>query len=122
MDIVLTTKNKLHFSPAYNGFTPIAAKKSLSNYIIYFSCIFSISFDHTTSNPIPISLDFISKRLKTLLRDFFIVSFLISILNEYDYEYFNTTLPPDSLEHSLTDIFSWQHLVNNFLVAGEIYE
>ena len=122
MNIVLTTKNKLHFSPAFNGFTPFAAKKNLFNYVIYFSCIFSITFDDTTSNPIPISLDFISRRLRTILRDFVIVSAIISILKEYGYESFNTTLPPDSMEHSLAELFSWQHLVNNFLVAGEIYE
>jgi hypothetical protein len=112
----------LHFSPAFNGFTPFAAKKNLFNYVIYFSCIFSITFDDITSNPIPISLDFISRRLRTILRDFVIVSAIISILKEYGYESFNTTLPPDSMEHSLAELFSWQHLVNNFLVAGEIYE
>ena len=63
---------------------------------------------------------FLSKRLTTLGRDFIIVAALVSILNEYDYEFFDTSLPADSLDHSMAELFSWQHLLNNFFVAGEL--
>ena len=104
---------------ALHGFTPIAARKNLFNYIVYFSCIFGISFDQITLDPKGVSLGFLSRRLKTIGRDFIIVSFVISILKEHDYEYFDTALPPDSLDHSIADLFSWQHTANNFFVAGE---
>lgn len=93
-------------------------KHSLFNYIIYFSCFFGIEF--TTNTPKKVSLPFISKRLKSIGRDYILIAFLISILHHYDYEFFDTRHPVyATTEHSFSDLFSWQHLLNNFLVAGE---
>lgn len=112
--------NSLRITEALYGFTSLPAKKNLYNYIIYFSCSFGIVFDLETAQPKSTSLKFLSKRLKSLGRDYIIVSFITSILHEFGYEYFDTKLPADSLDHSLADLFSWQHLLNNFFVAGEI--
>ena len=109
----------LWFTALY-GFTPKAVRKNMYNYIIYFSCAFGISFDAENGKPKRVSFEFLSKRLTTLGRDFIIVAALVSILNEYDYEFFDTSLPADSLDHSMAELFSWQHLLNNFFVAGEL--
>lgn len=112
-----TITGSLKIPEALYGFTPALAKKNLYNYIIYFHCPFSIVFDPITEQPKRANLEFFSKRLKTIGREFIIVSGITSILHEYGYEYFSTKLSADSLEHSLADLFTWQHLLNNFSVA-----
>ncbi len=94
-------------------------KQSLFNYVVYFSCTFGIVFDAADGKPKRVSLKFLTKRMKTLGRDFFLMTLLISILKHYDYEFFNTKHSAFSTEHSLRDLISWQHLMNNFLVASE---
>ena len=106
------------FTAVY-GFTPFGAKQNLFNYVVYFSCAFGITFDSVTGNPKRVSRKFFLNRVKTLGRDFVIVSFIISILKQYDYAFFDTTHKAHSMEHSLQELFSWQHLLNNFLVARE---
>eukprot|EP00584_Thalassiosira_punctigera_P010869 CAMPEP_0172545780 /NCGR_PEP_ID=MMETSP1067-20121228/15645_1 /TAXON_ID=265564 ORGANISM="Thalassiosira punctigera, Strain Tpunct2005C2" /NCGR_SAMPLE_ID=MMETSP1067 /ASSEMBLY_ACC=CAM_ASM_000444 /LENGTH=426 /DNA_ID=CAMNT_0013332595 /DNA_START=168 /DNA_END=1448 /DNA_ORIENTATION=- len=109
--------NSLRILEALHGHAPAAAGRSLYNYVVYFSCAFGISFDPVTLEPKRASFEFITKRFKTIGRDFVIGSFIISILHQYDYEFFDTRLPPHSSEHTLADLVSWRHLLNNFFVA-----
>ena len=107
------------FATAVFGFTPFAAKKSLKNFVIYFSCGFGISFDPATAEPKRVSRKFLMKRLKTLGRDYLIVSSLFSVMKEYDFAFFDTERPAHAFDHPLQDLISWQHLLNNFINAGE---
>jgi hypothetical protein len=118
------------------------------DYIIYFSCGFGIEFNNNNNNNNnnnktagagagsvqlsklkPISKGYYKKRLILIGRDFIIVSILISILKEYNYELFTTptkhavpVVHHDSTssfwdEHSIQDIFAWQHILNNLFVV-----
>mmetsp|Transcript_6870 Transcript_6870/g.12241 ORF Transcript_6870/g.12241 Transcript_6870/m.12241 type:complete len:425 (-) Transcript_6870:130-1404(-) len=107
----------LRIAEALYGFVPIPMKENLFNYIIYFSCFFGIDFDTVTKTPKRISSNFISKRLKAIGREYVLMLFLISILHHYDYEFFDTKHHAYGTEHSFHDLFSWQHLLNNYLVA-----
>ena len=111
----------MHNFTAVYGFTPFPARRSLLSYATYFSCAFGIEFDPITAQPKRVSRQFFWKRFKTLGRDFVVASLLISILKQYDYEVFDTKYKAHSTDHSLQDLFSWQHLLNNFLVACEYY-
>jgi hypothetical protein len=112
---------KVSFATAVFGFTPFAAKKSLKNFVIYFSCAFGILFDPATSEPKRASRKFLTKRLKTLGRDYLIVSSLFSVMKEYDFAFFDTERPAHAFDHPLQDLISWQHLLNNFINAGEFH-
>mmetsp|Transcript_22298 Transcript_22298/g.51072 ORF Transcript_22298/g.51072 Transcript_22298/m.51072 type:complete len:422 (-) Transcript_22298:190-1455(-) len=109
--------NSLRIAEALYGFVPIPMNQSLFNYVIYFSCFFGIVFDPVAGKPKRISRKFLSKQLKALGRDFALMTIIISILKRYNYEFFYTKHHAYSSEHSLQDILSWQHLLNNFLVA-----
>jgi len=104
---------------ALYGYTPLVCKKNLYNFVIYFSCIFGIAFDPVSEEPKRVSSKYLMRELKTLGREFVIVSVLISILEPYRYALFETRHEVHSMDHSLQDLFSWQHLMNNYLVACE---
>ena len=106
-------------STAYFGFTPSACRKNLHNFVIYFSCTFEITFDPMTEKPRPASSTFLIKQLKLISRDFGITMILMSILAPFGWELFDTRQEVNSLGHSLQDLFSWQHLANNYLVASK---
>eukprot|EP00536_Pseudo-nitzschia_multiseries_P016613 jgi/Psemu1/221861/e_gw1.1164.26.1 len=100
------------------GFTPFPAQRSLRNYVIYFSCTPCIvDFDPISGEPKRASPYFLGKRLATLARDFAISGVLLSILKPYNYEFFDVSRELYSMDHNLGDLFSWQHLLNNYLVA-----
>ncbi len=88
------------------GFAPVGPKENLYNYVVYFSCMFDIAFDPVTMRPKRASRPFFSKRLRAVGRDFVVISFVISILNKHDYEFFDTKLLAHLLEHSLVDLFA----------------
>eukprot|EP00531_Pseudo-nitzschia_arenysensis_P002286 CAMPEP_0116115152 /NCGR_PEP_ID=MMETSP0329-20121206/354_1 /TAXON_ID=697910 /ORGANISM="Pseudo-nitzschia arenysensis, Strain B593" /LENGTH=308 /DNA_ID=CAMNT_0003608565 /DNA_START=107 /DNA_END=1033 /DNA_ORIENTATION=+ len=109
--------NSLRITEALYGFAPAVAQASARNYVFYFSCLFGMEFDSSTNEPKPVTKEFLFQRLGTLGRDFVIVSLLISLLAEYDYEFFDTNTDVDSMNHSLSEMFSWMHLLNNFFMA-----
>ena len=44
----------------------------------------------------------------------------MSILAPYNYTFFHTNYDAHSMQHTFQDLFSWQHLMNNYLVAREL--
>ena len=102
---------------AVYGFTPPAVKKNAHNFIVYFSCAFGISYDTKTLEPKRASLKYLWKQLVKIMSGFVSVSLLISVLKQCDYEYFDTGYPANSMDQSLRDLFSWRHMLNNFLLA-----
>mmetsp|Transcript_14668 Transcript_14668/g.40772 ORF Transcript_14668/g.40772 Transcript_14668/m.40772 type:complete len:420 (+) Transcript_14668:915-2174(+) len=109
--------NSLRIMEAVFGFTPYPARRSLRNFVIYFSSTQSIDFDRVSGDPKQVSLRFFGKRLATLARDFAINCALFSILKPFNYEPFETNREVHSMDRDLTDLFSWQHLFNNYLIA-----
>lgn len=97
------------------GFTPIPRTTSLKNFVIYFSCLFDISFD--TQMPVRAKFQYVKKQFAKLARDYFLVTIIISFLSNRDYAVFKTEFESHSLEHGLKDILSWKHMLNNFLLA-----
>jgi hypothetical protein len=122
--VVLATPivNSLRITEALSGFAPDPSQTSVWNYVMYFSCLFGMEFDPTMGTPKRVSNQFFRKRLVTLGRDFVIVSLVISVLKPYEFEFFDIrtshiAATVGSMEHTLQEIFSWKHLLNNFLVA-----
>ena len=110
--------NSLRIAEAFYGFAPAATVSSAKHYVVYFSCFFGIKFDGNQKNsPERVTHQFFAKRLRTLGRDFVIVSVLISILAPTNYEFFDTHSNVDAMNHSLSEMVSWKHLFNNGLVA-----
>jgi len=115
--LTTSTVSSLRITEALSGFAPVPTRTSLRNYVAYFSCLLGMEFDPLTGNPKRVSREFFRKRLTTLGRDFAIVSLIISFLKPYEYEFFETHRAVDSMDHTLQEVFSWQHLLNNLFVA-----
>ena len=109
--------NSLRITEALYGFAPKTAQSNLHNYVTYFSCLYGMEFDDNQQTPKFVTQKFLVQRLTTLLRDFFIVSLLISVLIPHRYQFFDTEAAVDSMDHTLSELLSWQHLCNNLLVA-----
>jgi hypothetical protein len=109
--------NSLRVTEALSGFAPAASRASVWNYVVYFSCLFGMEFDTSKQAPKRVTLAFFRKRLATLGRDFGIVSVVICILKPYEYEFFDTHTAVDSMNHTLSEMISWRHLLNNLFVA-----
>mmetsp|Transcript_4619 Transcript_4619/g.9732 ORF Transcript_4619/g.9732 Transcript_4619/m.9732 type:complete len:464 (+) Transcript_4619:49-1440(+) len=110
--------NSLRITEALFGFAPVPTRTSLWNYVVYFSCLFGMEFD--LGNPKRASWEFFRKRLATLGRDFAIVSVVVSVLKPCGYEFFETgdiAAAVYSMDHTLQEMVSWRHLLNNFFVA-----
>jgi len=108
------------FFAALYGFTSPVKTKNLKNFIIYISCPFGIVFDRATEAPKRVSKQYLLGQLKIVGRDFLICTVLMSILAPYNYALFHTNYDAHSMQHTFQDLFSWQHLMNNYLVAREL--
>ena len=86
---------------------------------MFFSCTFSIRFDPKTEKPIPVSSAYLVQQLKVIGRDFGIMCVVMSILAPYGWELFETGHEVNSFDHSLLDMFSWQHLANNLFATSK---
>lgn len=102
---------------AMYGFTPHYLRVSMKNYVIYFSCLWDISFDPVTESPIRATPQYIKKQCEKLARDTLLAAFFVSLLSQYDYAFFETNVEAHTLEHSLFDMLSWRHMANNYLTA-----
>jgi len=102
---------------AIHGFTPPAPKKSMRNFVMYFSCVFGLQFDPIKLEPKRSSLKFLKQQLKKLGWEFILVSLLLSVLSAHDYSFFETEFDASSAILSPMQMFSWKHLANNYLVA-----
>ncbi len=120
-EIMKHYKNKIwwsnHLSAALFNFTPVAAKKSLKNYLIYSSCLMAIKFDTSNMEPSRTSSTFLKMQMMKLCRDYLSIVALMTMLQPRKFEFFETEISVDSMDHSLLDLISLKHIVNNFFVA-----
>lgn len=105
-------------SEAMFGFAPPAAKKSLRNYVTYYSSLMETSFEPKTLDPVRAS----RANLVRLILDFhgyvLLLSVLFSLASPWGYAPFGTRAEAYSMDHKLGDIFGVGHLANNFIAAA----
>lgn len=89
------------------------------NYVMYFSCFFGMEFDRDKGTPKRTTLRFLAKQLATLGRDFAVLSVVVSVLQPNRYELLSTASSSavDSMDHTLSEMLDWRHLVNNYFAA-----
>lgn len=80
---------------------------------MFFSCVFSITFDPKTGNPKPVSSAYLLRQLKGLDETLELHAFQC-IIAPYGWELFET-----GQDHYLLDMFSWQHLANNLIATSK---
>mmetsp|Transcript_20238 Transcript_20238/g.29701 ORF Transcript_20238/g.29701 Transcript_20238/m.29701 type:complete len:378 (-) Transcript_20238:50-1183(-) len=118
--MTLPINTSLRFLEAYFGCTPHAAKKSLSQFLMYISCLASsTSIDKPNCELIPVTKAFVYQRLKEFSRTYLIMSGLFSVLapvNFYPFEE-SRNLALGSMDYKIMDMFSPYHLLGNFLLA-----
>jgi len=76
-----------------------------------------IDFGTTDMEPIHTTLSFLKTQMMKLGRDYVSIVALMTVLRPRKFEYFELEITADSMDHSLLDLISWRHIVNNYLVA-----
>jgi hypothetical protein len=115
--LALPINASLRLLEATFGFLPSGADTSLNNFLSYFACLMGCKFDEKTHDPIRVSKPFLLQQSYKLLLNFGLVMVLMSCLAHYRYEFMNVHIPSHSLDHKFNDLFSWNHLINNYLVT-----
>ena len=102
---------------AIYGFSPSGSESSLQTYLLYYTTLGEIIFDPSTSSIAPPNT-----KITVTFAKFFVGMWILglysSFLYSYNYKFYETKIPMNSLDHSLFDIMSLPHLANNFLLAG----
>jgi hypothetical protein len=91
---------------------PSFAKQSLGQFILYYASSLQFNFDPKTEMPVPLTRKEVKARLGSFASLFVQTSLLYSILIPNDYVLF-----PRREIRSLTDLFYWGNLFNNYLMA-----
>ena len=102
---------------SYFGFVPAIPAKNFTNYIAYFACPFIVKFDEDKQEPKRVSLKYFQQQLQIVGTYFIYTGLLMSLLWHYDWELFELQSSVDSFDHSLSELISWKHLLNNYFVA-----
>ena len=102
---------------SYFGFVPRIAAKNFTNYFAYFVCPFIVKFDERKEEPKCVSLQYYMEQLKIIGGYFVYTGVVMSILWHYDWELFTLPSEVDSFDHTLYELLSWKHLVNNYFMA-----
>ena len=78
-----------------------------------------MGFKFDEKGPKKVTTSFLMSQSLKLARDYIIIVALITILKPRRYALFNVDVSADSIQHNISDLMSWRHLVNNYLVACE---
>lgn len=76
-----------------------------------------IKFDPILMEAKKINNRFLKTQLIKLCRDYIAIISLMSLLKPQQYALFDVEISADSMDHTLSQILGWRHLLNNFLVA-----
>ena len=117
--LALPITASLRLLEATFGSIPTGAEKSFSHFLSYFACLMGCKFDEQTHDPIPVTKAYFVQQVSKLLLHFGFITVLISLLTHHDYEFLNVDIPSYSMDHRFHDLFSWNHLVNNYLMTRE---
>jgi signal peptidase I len=77
----------------------------------------AIKFDPIDLEPKKVNTAFIKSQFKKLGRDYVSIFVLMTILQPRKFAFFDVEVSAGSLDHTLSDLISWKHLLNNYLVA-----
>ena len=102
---------------SYFGFVPEIPAKNFTNYLAYFACPFIVAFDEDKQEPKRVSHKYFRQQLQVVGTYFIYTGLLMSLLWHYDWELFDLQSGVDSFDHSLSELISWRHLLNNYFVA-----
>jgi hypothetical protein len=91
---------------------PSFAKQSLGQFILYYASSLQFNFDPKTEMPVPLTRKEVKARLGSFASLFVQTALLYSLLIPNDYVLF-----PRREIRSLTDLFYWGNLCNNYLMA-----
>lgn len=102
---------------AMYGFAPPGAKRSLISYYTYYTTLGVVMYDPKTHTAITPKLhDIVSRTIQFVIGMIALGSYC-SLLHHYDYELFDTDVAINSMDHTIWDILSFRHIVNNFSIA-----
>ena len=107
----------LRILESYFGYVPSIATKNFTNYFAYFTCPFIVKFDESKQEPKRVSLQYFQTQLQIIGIYFVYTGAVMSILWHYDWELFTLPSAVDSFDHTLFEMLSWKHLVNNYFMA-----
>jgi len=102
---------------SYFGFVPAIPAKNWNNYFAYMSCPFIVKFDEHKQEPKRVSLQYFQQQLQIAGTYFIYTGLLMSLLWHYDWELFEVESDVNSFDHSLRELISWKHLMNNYFMA-----
>ena len=101
------------------GFSPTGSEKSLKSFMIYFATLGEVAYDPKTNLPIRATLQSIVQKIMTFLPGMIMLGLYSSFLYHYDFEIYDTGVKINSFDHSIRDMLSFGHIVNNFSLAGK---
>ena len=87
--------------------------------MIYFSSLGEVAYDPKTNLPIRSTLQYFVKKIIKCLGGMIMLATYSSFLYHYDFEIYNTGVRINLLDHSIKDMLSFGHLMNNFSLAGK---
>lgn len=102
---------------AIHGFTPPGSKVNLISYLAYFCTISEIKYQPETNNTVPATMRNILRKILRLLVLFLGVGLYSSILYHFDFLPFGVNVQPNSLDHTVFDMLSYRHMLNNYCGA-----
>jgi len=102
-----------------HGFPPNGSKVTLRSYLIYFCTLGEVEYNpetHQTKKP---TLQDVVGNVSNLFFFLISISMYSSFLYHYDYALFETRVEINSLDHTVLDMLSYGHIINNFSLAGK---
>jgi len=106
-----------HTMEAMFGTSPPCVESTMGRYALYSSSPLEVCFDQTTCRPITVKLKQTLEAARAFGLALVVLGMYQSTLGPMGYEPFTTQAPLDSMDHTIRDLFSFGHLVNNLVAA-----
>lgn len=87
--------------------------------MIYFATLGEVTYDPKTNMPVQSTLGQLIQKIIQFFGALIILGIYSSFLYHYDFELFDTGVEINSFDHTIRDMLSVGHLMNNFSGAGE---
>ena len=93
------------------------AEASVSNYVLFYSCLVEVKYDAETTKPLSLTQSEIAKRLWRILSQYLMLGILYSLVIGNSFAPFEVPKEAHTLDHTLPDLFHLGHLGNNLIGA-----
>jgi len=94
-----------------------SAEASVSNYVLFYSCLVEVKYDAETTKPLSLTEAEIVKRLWRIASQYVMLGILYSLVLQSSFAPFDVPTEAHTLDHSLTDLLHLGHLGNNLVGA-----